>query len=129
MNRTNSTKKIAVVIAVIALVAVLGVCLAACNSNSTEKKLNDKGYTVVKLNEDATGLGATVYNLVKNNSNFKEGVWATKQLVNYVAVVWYKNLDAAKDAENSFKSLPGATVYRVDKVVYVGTSQGVDDAK
>ena len=128
MIKANS-KKIMALVAVVALIAILGVCLVACNSDNVGKKLEDNGYTVVTLNENATGLGKTIYNMVNGNSDFKEGVWATKGL-NSVAVVWYKSLDAAKDAEASFKSNPLIpAVYRVDKVVYAGTQQGVDDAK
>ena len=127
MSKVNS-KKIMSLVAIVALVAILGICLVACNSSNVGKKLEDKGYKVVTLNEDATGIGKSVYSMVKDNSDFKEGLWATKQL-NTVAVVWYKNLDAAKDAEEAFKSIPLATVYRADKIVYVGTQQGVEDAK
>ncbi len=50
MNRAINKKLIAI-IAIVALVAILGVCLVACNADSVEKKLNNKGYTVIKINE------------------------------------------------------------------------------
>ncbi len=126
MNRAINKKLIAV-IAIVALVAILGICLVACNSDNVGKKLEDKGYSVVKLNENSEGFGKTIYDSVKDNSSFKEGLFATKGL-NYVAIVWYDNLDAAKEAESGLKT-PFTTVYRADKIVYVGTQQGVEDAK
>lgn len=126
MNRAIS-KKIMAIVAIVALVAILGVCLVACNSDSVGKSLEKKGYTVVTLNEDATGLGRTVYNIVKNNSDFKEGVFATKGS-DSVTVLWFETTDAAESMENS-PLLSAFTVERSSKIVYIGTAQGVKDAK
>lgn len=37
-------KKVMALVAVIALVAILGVCLVACNAESIQKKLEKAGY-------------------------------------------------------------------------------------
>lgn len=124
-------KKIMALVAIVALVAILGVCLAACNSDNVGKKLEKKGYSVVTLNDDSTGLGKTVYNLVKSNSDFKEGVLATKGN-DMVTVLWFETTDAAESLEGNLKGnilFSASTVERSGKVVYVGTEQGVKDAK
>lgn len=120
-------KKAIIIVAMIALVAVLGVCLVACNANSVSKSLDKKGYEVITLNEDATGVVASgAYRLLKNDSSFKEGIWAVKSDAT-VGVVWFNDTDAAKKFESNMSKI--ATVDRVSKVVYFGTEQGIKDAK
>lgn len=127
MNKAINSKKIMAIVAIIALVAILGVCLAACNSNTVGKKLEGKEYTVVKLNEDSTGYGKTVYDVVKNNSEFKEGLFATKD-TDWVAVVWFKSEEEAEKLENN-AILKAFNIERSGKAIYVGSKQGVKDAK
>lgn len=126
MNKTS--KKIMALVAVVALVAVLGICLVACNSDSVGKSLEKKGYTVTKLNEESTGIVAkAVYKALKNNSAFTEGVVANKS-TDFVIVIWFDNSDAAKDYADT-ASYVGAKVEISGKIVYVGTEQGLKDAK
>ncbi|MDE6060838.1 MAG: hypothetical protein K2G31_05150 [Clostridia bacterium] len=121
-------KKIVAIVAVVALVAVLGICLVACNSNTVGDKLEKKGYTVSKLNEDSTGVAKTIYNTMKNNSDFKEGVSAAKDS-DYVIVLWFETKDAATSVANDKIINLTSTVKQVEKVVYIGTEQGVKDAQ
>ncbi|MDE7372980.1 MAG: hypothetical protein K2N18_02845, partial [Clostridia bacterium] len=120
MSKANS-KKIMALVAIVALVAVLGVCLVACNAATERKHLEDKGYRVVTLTDNASGAGKVIYNIAKSISDFKEGVWATKG-TEYVAVIWYDSLDGAKEAEASFKSKHAAPViFRYETRVYAGS--------
>ena len=121
-------KKIVAIVAVIALVAVLGICLVACNSDTVGDKLEKKGYTVSKLNEDSTGLAKTIYSFIKNNSDFKEGVVAAKD-ADSVIVLWFETKDAATSVANNKLFTATSTVKQVEKVVYIGTEQGVKDAQ
>ncbi len=118
-------KKIIAIVAVIALVAILGVCLVACNSESYSKKLEKAGYTVIALTEE---------DLEDSDASIEWGLNATKAngLLNWdtVSIVKYKDSDDAKDAESDAVRLLGEDcVYRVGKIVMVGTAQGIKDAK
>lgn len=122
-------KKVMALVAVIALVAILGVCLVACNAESVSKKLEGKDYSVAALSEKSTGVGATVYGVVKGIEGFKEGLVAAKG-TDFVVVVWFNDTDSAQKLENSKVVTAFAKkVSRVGKVVYLGTEQGVKDAK
>ena len=122
-------KKVMAIVAVIALVAILGVCLVACNTESVSKKLEKKEYNVAKLNEDSTGLAGKAYAIVKGVDGFKEGLFAAKSS-DQVLAVWFDDTDAAKEFEaNKGLALLFDKVTRVGKVVYAGTEQGVKDAK
>lgn len=121
-------KKIVAIVAIIALVAVLGICLVACNSNTVGDKLEKKGYTVAKLNEDSTGTAKAIYNTMKSNSDFKEGVSAAKDS-DYVIVLWFETKDAATKVANDKLITLTNTVKQSEKVVYIGTEQGVKDAQ
>lgn len=128
MSKANS-KRIMALVAIAALVAVLGVCLVACNTSTERKHLEDNGYRVVTLTENSGGTGKVIYGIANNISGFKEGVWATKGS-SYVAVIWYETLDGAKEAEAKFKSDPAIpVVFRYETRVYAGTQQGVKDAR
>ena len=112
------SKKVMAIVAVIALVAILGVCLVACNAEDYQKKLEKKGYTVV-----STEGGDTVEWALKGSK--MEG--ATYNTVN---IVKYVNTDDAKAAETDAKKVYGENgTYRVGKIVIFGTEQGVKDAK
>ena len=129
MNRAIN-KKIIALVAIVALVAILGVCLVACNADSVEKKLTNKGYTVLKINENATDFSAkTLYAALKNDSNFEEGIVAAKDTNSMVIVIWFKSTDAAESFKGNTLLKTVDKVERVGKVVYAGTEQGVKDAK
>ena len=121
-------KKIMAIVAIVALVAILGVCLVACNPSDVSKRLEKKGYSVVTLDENATGVTVKlVYTALKLNENFEAGVFAAKDKES-VFVIWFKTEDAAKDFENN-AVIKSMTRERVGKTVYAGTEQGVKDAK
>lgn len=128
MSKVNS-KKIMALIAVVALVAILGVCLVACNPSDVSKRLEKKGYSVVTVDENATDLSVkTVYAALSGNSDFEAGVFAVKDKES-VIVIWFKTEDAAKDFENNFVLSFSPKKERVGKTIYAGTEQGVKDAK
>ncbi len=123
-------KKIVAIIAITALISIFAVSFVACNADSVEKKLNNKGYTVIKVNENSTDFTVkTLYSDLKNNSDFEEGIVAAKDKDTMVIVVWFKSSDAAESFKGNalLKSLE--KVERVGKIVYAGTEQGVKDAK
>lgn len=119
-------KVIISIIAVILLVAVLGTFLVACSAESYQKKLEKKGYTVSTYKPDKD-----------EEDEIEWGITATKgALLNgdSVSVIKYKTLDDAKKAEQDAKDwqdngFVSYEVYRSGKILFVGTKQGVKDAK
>lgn len=113
-------KKVVVsIVAVIAIVALLGVFLVACNADSYKSKLEKKGYSVAAYTAD--------------NDDIEWGIIATKGTLGTenVTIVKFKELDDAKEAEANAKkvSVTGRTVVRQGKIVFSGTTQAVKDAK
>ena len=126
------SKKVMAVVAVVALVAILGICLVACNAESYEKKLEKAGYKVTSYTGDDAKDEA------KSDADIEWFVVGVKGSISLsgiegdiVSVAKFKNTDDAKDYEsNSIKGLGEDCVYRVGKIVIVGTSkQAVKDAK
>lgn len=117
-------KKVLSVIAVIALVVILGVCLVACNSSDYKKKLEKAGYTVVVLEGDSANEKA------ESDSTIDWVVSAVK-MSGYVNVIKFANTDDAKAYENN--AVTGGTLkltcVRTGKIVIYGTEQAVKDAK
>ena len=124
----STNKKIIAVVAIIALVAVLGMCLVACNADSYTKKLEKKGYTVSNYTADKD-----------DEAKIEWGVTAVKKS-DTVTVVKYKKAEDAKAAESDMNKkietaggLSGLIgiekVYRTGSIVIFGTEQGVKDAK
>ena len=106
-------KKVMALVAVIALVAILGVCLVACNAECTsyEAGKDDDGASIEwKVVAKKKGLNA-----------------------DYVTVTKFANTDDAKEYEKNVAtgSVGGFTVVvkRIGKVCYYGTEQGVKDAQ
>lgn len=125
-------KKVMAIVAVIALVAILGICLVACNAESYEKKLEKAGYKVQSYTGDEAKDEAD------SNADIEWLVVGVKGSISLsgiegdiVSVVKFKNTDDAKDYESDTKkALSEDCVYRVGKIVIVGTSkQAVKDAK
>lgn len=121
------SKKVMAIVAVIALVAILGVCLVACNAESISKKLEKAGYTC----ESYTGKDAQKE--AKDDATIEWMVVGTKGLSEGVTVIKFANTDDAKDFEKNAAtfSIFGKTVVvkRIAGVVYYGTEQGVKDAQ
>ncbi len=122
------TRKIVVsIVAVIALISILSICLVACNAESYEKKLEKAGYTLITVTEGGEG------------DNYEWRVDASKGdisifniSIDSVTVTKYISFDEAKKAEeNALKAseILGTTVKRVGSTLFVGTEQGVKDAK
>lgn len=112
-------KKALVIVAVIALVAILGVCLVACNAESYTKKLEKAGYRAESI-ELSDSQSETIEWIV-SGGKLKTG--------DSVTITKFKNTDDAKDAETVGKKLGDEYCYRTGKIVIVGTAQGVKDAK
>lgn len=108
-------KKVLAIVAVIALVAILGVCLVACNADDYKKRLDKEGYIVVDGKVDSENVEWVVSGTRINPAD-------------HVTITKYKDTDDAKDAEELAKKT-GASVYRTGKIVMVGTEQGIKDAK
>ena len=114
-------KKVVVsIVAVIAIVALLGVFLVACNADSYKSKLEKKGYSVSTYTPDD-----------EDDDDIAWGLMASKGLSEYVIIIKYKSLDDAKDAEKeaSKYSVSGYTFARQGKICFSGTTQAVKDAK
>lgn len=118
-------KKVMALVAVIALVAILGICLVACNAESIQKKLEKAGYACNSYETGKDDDGASI----------EWKVIAKKKGLNadYVTVTKFANTDDAKEYEKNVAtgSVGGFTVVvkRIGKVCYYGTEQGVKDAK
>ncbi len=118
-------KKVMALVAVIALVAILGVCLVACNAESIQKKLEKADYTCTSYEAGKDDDGASIeWKVVAK----KKGLNA-----DYVTVTKFANTDDAKEYEKNVAtgSVGGFTVVvkRIGKVCYYGTEQGVKDAQ
>ncbi len=120
-------KKIISIVAIIMLVAVLSIALVACNAENYEKRLEKAGYTVKA--EEAP----------EDEEDIKFVVSGMKGLSDGVIVIGYKSIKAAKAAENgdvvqmlkaTLDYLPGdVVVERQSSVLFIGTAQGIKDAK
>lgn len=118
-------KKVLAIISIIALVAILGVCLVACNADSYAKRLDKAGYHVETLQGDDAkeeAGGADV-----------EWVVAAAKGTDSVVVIKFKNTDDAKDFEDNAVtgSAFGKTLAceRSGKIVLYGTKDAVKAAK
>ena len=115
-------KKVAIV-ANVAQIAIVAVCLTACNADSIAKKLENKGYEAVAMSAD------DISEEFGEDAEIKWGVSAGKlDGLDFVTVVKFAKADDAKEAAEAAEAF-GMTVDRVGSIVYVGTEQGVKDAK
>lgn len=114
-------KKVLAIVAVIALVAILGVCLVACNADSYAKKLDKAGYDVQTFEGDEADDRA--------DADVEWVVIAARlKTADSVTVAKFHSTDDAKDTEEKAKEMK-MNVYRTGKIVIIGTEQGVKDAK
>ncbi len=130
MEDTIMNKKVMAIVAVIALVAILGVCLVACNAESIQKKLEKKDY-VVHVASD-TELKVMNVGLTALDCEGKiEWMVSGTNGDDYVSVTKFeKSADAKKYRDKNKDNIPdGYKVSLVGTVLYVGTEQGVKDAK
>ena len=127
-------KKALSIIAVLALVAVLGVALVACvpsDPDKAEANLEEAGYVVVRADSDDLIAGAALKQIDAATSitatNGDEGV----------TILYFEDTDAAKayyeDAQAQWEKLDddekeGMKMGKSGKVVYFGTEAGVKAA-
>lgn len=117
-------KKIVAIVAIVALIAIVAVCLTACNADSIAKKLENKGYEAAAMSAD------DISEEYGEDAEIKWGVTAFKlDGVDFVTVVKFAKADDAKEAAEAAEAIGLMTVDRVGSIVYVGTEQGVKDAK
>ena len=115
-------KTIIAIVAVIALVAILGTVLVACGKEDYQKRLEKKGYSF--------GSATDVLNAFGLSSNTVEWSLSAAKDNDSVSITKYRNGDDAKDAYESYKKnlKDGYKVKKVGKIVIYGTTQGVRDA-
>lgn len=111
-------KKIITIAAIIALIAVMAVVFAACNADTYQKRLEKAGYEV-EVMEFADSDSVDI--------EWGLSAWNPKT-DDRVIVVKYKSISKAKDAEANAKKWDDC-VERSSAVLFVGTEQGVADAK
>lgn len=120
-------KKIVAIVAIVALIAIVAVCLTACNADSIAKKLENKGYEAVAMSADE------ISEEYGDDASIKWAVTAGKlDGLDSVTVIKFAKADDAKEFEETMEglaSLGGGVVDRVGSIVYMGTEQGVKDAK
>ncbi len=128
-------KKTITIIGIIALVAVLGVCLVACIPNNYSKaaaNLKDEGYTVISFSKDDDGFeAATKFLGVENIVAF---VSANKLLAgDGIVLIYFDSASSAKSAyseiEKQYEKQEKMSVKRSGKVIYAGTEQAIKDAQ
>ena len=121
-------KKVISIVAIIALVAILGVCLVACNADSYAKKLEGKGYTVEKMTDEEAE------EFVQETGLDIEIVWgvAGTKGTDLVSILAFSNKDDAEAFANILNmaaSFTGMKAEAKGKIVFMGTEQGIKDAK
>ena len=133
--KSSLNKKIVAIVAIIALAAILAVCLVACNNQDTfEKRMKDKGYVVVSMSSEQ------IHDTISEDVDVEWAIVATKGDMmsgegEYVTIVKFKNESDAKDSVSealaSFEAIgmDGYTAERDGKIVFVGTTNAVNDAK
>lgn len=120
-------KKVISIIAIVCIIAVLGLCLVACNADSYAKRLEKAGYMVEKFTGDDAA----------EESDAEGAKWAVLgiKLEGFssamVTVVGFDSADNAKAYADAMVELVGEDCVDVSgKVVIVGTSaDAVKDAK
>lgn len=119
----KTNQKITAIVATIALVAILGVCLVACNADDYTNRFESYGYTVKPYVEEG----------MESIANW--GLYAYKQLSDnpadriHVTVVKYKKRSDAKKAESNVQLLGVDSVGRKGKIVFWGSEEAVEDVK
>lgn len=122
-------KKVLTVIAVVMLVALLGVCLVACNATDYQKRLKDKGYVVIVSEDDSAAVLAAEASL-KIDGRYEGGIEFIVSAAKAGEAVTITKFDKLKDAKTFVDTFDGnENIKRTDRWVFVGTEQGIKDAK
>ena len=121
-------KKVISIVAIIALVAILGVCLVACNADSYAKKLEGKGYTVEKMTDEEAE------EFVQETGLNIEIVWGVgaRKGTDMVTILAFSNKEDAESIASILNMASGFTGMKAEakgKIVFMGTEQGIKDAK
>jgi hypothetical protein len=119
-------KKVISIVAIVCLVAILGICLVACNADSYVKKLEKAGYMVTKLDgEDAKEeMGA------EGIKWMVMGIKMDFMSPDSVIVICFDKADDAKAFAEAMEGEDETEHVEVSgKIVFIGTEQGVKDAK
>lgn len=111
-------KRIVAIVAIIALISVMAVVFAACNAETYQKRLEKAGYEVEIMSADDFDSAEIEWGLHAWNPKTDD----------IVIVLKFKSISKAKDAEAEYKKLD-EYVERSSAVLFVGTEQGVADAK
>lgn len=127
-------KKSIAIIGIIALIAVLGVCLVACIPNDyskAEKNLKDAGYNVLVY----TTVAPTALKIAKIEN--VEAVLTADKGEDAITMVYFKDSGSAKDSyeevEKYYKDKDAKnkerTIKRSGKVIYIGTEAAIKAVK
>ena len=125
-------KRVISIVAIIALVAVLGVCLVACSKNADTyaSKLEKAGYTVQVATEEELAEMSNAEAAI--DLVIKWGVVAEKG-EDTVSVICFENKEQAEayaTLVNAFGALMGGMKAETDgAILFFGTEQGIKDAK
>ena len=140
--KKHFNKKFVAIIAIMAVVAILSVCLVACNNGEDnnglsketfEKRMTDKGYTVVTMSEEQLkdAMGSTAISAewgiiasIATNSTIEADI-------QYASIIKFANENDAKTVEaETLKIIDnGFEAVRNGSIVIVGTAKAVEDAK
>jgi len=132
------SKKVLAIVAVIALVAVLGVMLCACNASSYEKKLSDAGYEVKVYDKDSDEVAAYNKALEKDDDYSGEvkwvvsGVKASLSLTKGVdagaieIVKFSKIADAKQYVKDMTDDEESDTIVRKGSIVFIGDKASIE---
>ena len=128
-------KNIIAITASVLLLAILSLCLVACNADYYEKKLEKKGYTVEDVSNKTLReeFGFT-------SEDLEDIEWAelgykykfAQSETDLVLIIKFDNLDKAKEVENELLDAmddEDYAVHRSGRVVIMGTQKAVEDAK
>lgn len=120
------SKKVISVVAIIALVAALALCLTACNQDSVEKRLEKEGYFILSMSAEQLGIEESEIEWIVAGAN-AESLFTGGD---FVVAVKFAKTDDAKEFADTIKSEGDeyGTVKRLGKLVYAGTEAGVKAA-
>lgn len=124
-------KKVISIVAMIALVAVLGVCLVACNENTYAARLEKAGYTVeVATQEDMETLATNFSELgVEIEIEWAVGGQKGSDNVTVIGFATEEQATAYANMINLTSAISGMRAETKGKVLIAGSEQGIKDAK
>lgn len=123
-------KRVLVLVAVISIVAIMAACLCACNAESIGKKLEKKGYDVEIATSEELVATAEICKALGCEGGIKWSVFGENK-TDAVTVIKFEKSADAKILRDYYQKVAGdeVTISIVGSVFYMGTEQGVKDAK